>query len=136
LLAWIQKVVEHLDHREAPPPPIFTRIIAGEILEELARAQGTFVEVTAARRFAGASPSIVAGVLWSLLARELVEVHPDSGTIRPALDRLRQQGRVPQTLPRSLTDAFTNGVTSLRLTPAGGDYLHELRRRGPTRDDL
>jgi antitoxin component of MazEF toxin-antitoxin module len=136
LLAWTQKVVELLDHREAPAPPIFTRVVAGEILEELARAQGTFVEVTASRRFGGASSSVVAGVLWSLLARELVEVHPDSSSIRPALERLRQQGRVPQTLPSSLTDALINGVTLLRLTPAGGDYLHELRRRETTRDDL
>lgn len=135
LLAWAQKIVEHLDHREAPPPPIYTRVVAGEILEELARAQGTFVEVTAARRFAGASSSVVAGVLWSLLARELVEVHPDSSSVRPALERLRQQGRIPQTLPTSLTDALTNGVTLLRLTPAGGDYLHELRRREPTPDE-
>jgi antitoxin component of MazEF toxin-antitoxin module len=130
LLAWAQKIVEHLDQREAPPPPIYTRVVAGEILEELARAQGTFVEVTAAR-----SSSVVAGVLWSLLARELVEVHPDSSSIRPALERLRQQGRIPQTLPTSLTDALTNGVTLLRLTPAGGDYLHELRRREPTPDE-
>lgn len=131
LLAWIQKVVVFLEHREAPRRPIFTREVAREVLEELAKAHGMFVEVTAARSFGGGSPSVVAGVLWALLAEERVEVHPDSTAIRPALERMRQQGRVPQTLPSSLADALTNGVTLLRLTPAGGDYLYELRKSEP-----
>jgi len=125
----MQQIGEYLTAQLFPPTkPIFTRQVALAILEELADARGTFREITAARPFANASPDVVAGVLWFLLARGYVEVHSDSHTIRPMLDRLRQQGRVPETLPDSLADSLKNGVTLLRMTALGGEQLHELRR--------
>lgn len=129
LRAWMQKVGEQLTAQKPPTPkPIFTRQVALAVLEELADARGTFREITAARPFANATPDVVAGVLWFLLARGYIEVHSDSHTIRPMLERMRQQGRVSESLPDSLADSFKNGVTLLRLTPLGGDYLHELRK--------
>ncbi|MBX3160809.1 MAG: AbrB/MazE/SpoVT family DNA-binding domain-containing protein [Deltaproteobacteria bacterium] len=128
LQAWMRKVVEQLTAQRPPTPkPIFTREVARALLDELADARGTFREITAAQPFAQASPDIVAGVLWFLLARGYIELHPESHTVRPVLERMRQQGRVPDSLPDSLADSFKNGVTLLRLTPLGGEYLHELR---------
>jgi hypothetical protein len=121
--------VQELSARRPPSPrPILTRQVALEVLEVLADARGTFREITAARPFANASPDVVAGVLWFLLARGHVEVHPDSHTIRPTLEHLRRQGRVPEHAPESVAESFKQGVTLLRLTPLGGDYLHELRK--------
>lgn len=98
------------------------------MLEDLADARGTFREITAARPFANASPEVVASVLWFLLARGYVEVHADSHTIRPTLEHLRRHGRVPEHAPESVAESFKQGVTLLRLTPLGGDHLHELRK--------
>ena len=127
--AWLQKIWEQLEAQRPPAAkPIFTRQVSLAVLEELADARGAFQEITAARPFANASPDVVAGVLWFLLARGHIEVHPESRTIRPMLERMRQQGRVPDSLPDSLAESFKNGVTLLRLTPSGGEYLHELRK--------
>lgn len=126
--AWLQQVVQQLSARKPPPPrPILTRQTALAVLEELADARGTYREITAARPFAGASPDVVAHVLWFLLSKGYAEVHPDSSTIRPTLEHLRRHGQVPESVPDSLTDSFQHGVTLLRLTARGGDYLHELR---------
>ena len=126
--AWLQQIVQELNARRPPPPrPILTRQVALEVLEELADARGTFREITAARPFANAPPDVVAGVLWFLLARGYVEVHADSHTIRPTLEHLRRQGRVPEHAPASVAESFKQGMTLLRLTPLGGDHLHELR---------
>lgn len=128
LRVWMQDIGEQLTAQLPPPTkPIFTRQVALAVLEELADARGTFREITAARPFVNASPDVVAGVLWFLLARGYVEVHSDSHTIRPMLERLRQQGRVPEHLPDSVADSLKNGVTLLRITPLGGEHLHELR---------
>lgn len=126
--AWLQQIVMSLVARPPAPVPILTRQVALAVLEDLARGHGAFREVTAARPFANASPDVVANVLWFLLVRGYVQVHPDSTTIRPTLDRLGQQGRVPSTPPASIADALRNGVTLLRMTPAGGEHLHQLRQ--------
>jgi antitoxin component of MazEF toxin-antitoxin module len=127
--AWLQQIVHELNARRPPSPrPILTRQVALEVLEELADARGTFREITAARPFANASPDVVAGVLWFLLTRGYVEVHADSHTIRPTLEHLRRQGRIPEHAPESIAESFKEGVTLLRLTPLGGDHLHELRK--------
>lgn len=129
--AWLQQIVQELLALRPPPPrPILTRQVALEVLEELAAARDTFREITAARPFANATPDVVAGVLWFLLAKGYVEAHRDSHTIRPTLEHLRRQGqgRVPEHAPESVIESFTRGVTLLRLTPLGGDYLHELRK--------
>ena len=54
------------------------------------------------------------------------------------LDRFRQHGRVPETAPDSIAAGLANGVTLLRLTAAGGEYLHELRttERAPPQSSL
>ncbi len=127
--AWLQQIVQELIAGRPPPPrPILTRQVALEVLEVLEDARGTFREITAARPFANATPDMVAGVLWFLLAKGYVEVHPDSHTIRPTLEHLRRQGRVPEHAPESVAESFKQGVTLLRLTPLGGDYLYELRK--------
>lgn len=128
LQGWMNRVVTHLIARKPAPKPIITRQVALAVLEELADARGTFREITAARPFANASPDVVAGVLWFLLAHGHVEVHADSSTIRPVLERLRQRGRIPESLPDSLADSFKNGVTLLRMTALGGEHLDQLRR--------
>ncbi len=127
--AWLQRIVQELIAGRPPPPrPILTRQVALEVLEVLADARDTFREITAARPFANAAPDVVAAVLWFLLAKGYVEVHPDSHTIRPTLEHLRRQGRIPEHAPESVAESFKQGVTLLRLTPLGGDYLHELRK--------
>lgn len=128
LRSWIRHIVERLLSQRPPSPkPILPRQVALEVLEDLSDTGGVFREITAARSYANAPLSVVAQVLWFLVAREYVEVPQDSSTIRPALDRFRQQGRIPETLPESLAESFKNGVILLRLTPAGGEHLHELR---------
>ena len=128
LRSWMKQIVHQMNaQRPAPPKPILTRQVALALLEDLSDARDTFREVTAARPYAGASPSFVAGVIWFLLAQGYVEVHADSSTIRPTLERFRNHGRVPESPPDSLADSLKNGVTLLRMTPLGGEYLHELR---------
>lgn len=122
-----QTLQELLATKASPSPPIFTRQVSLAILEELAAARGSYLEITAARRFAGADSSVVASVLWFLIARGYLEVHPESTAIRPALERYRKQGAIPENLPAMLSESLTQGMTLLRLSPAGGEYLYQLR---------
>lgn len=126
---WMRRVVEqHLRSQPPPEPPIITRTIAREVLEELAEARGAYREITAGRPYAGAAPDLVANVLWFLIARAHVELHPESRVLRPIVERLRMQQALSDHVPESVMSPLSEGVTLMRLTAAGGEYLHQLRR--------
>ena len=113
------------------PAPLLADQVRRKLLEYLA-ARNLYEDLSAGpgwpQRFGATSPDLLIEVAWDLLVRGMIAASDASKVVRPAVERAldTKDARMPPQVAKALRE----GLTEVKLTVAGSDYLRTLRDAG------
>jgi hypothetical protein len=113
------------------PTPLLADQVRKKLLEYLA-ARNLYEDLSAGpgwpQKFGATSPDLLIEVVWDLLVRGMIAASDESKVVRPAVERAvnMKDARMPPHVAKALRD----GLTEVKITVAGSDYLRTLREAG------
>jgi hypothetical protein len=113
------------------PPPLLADQVRRKLLEYLA-TRNLYEDLSAGpgwpQKFGATSPDLLIEVTWDLLVRGMIAASDESKIVRPAVERAMSAR--DERLPPHVAKALRDGLTEVKLTVAGSDYLRTLRDAG------
>jgi predicted component of type VI protein secretion system len=113
------------------PAPLLADQVRRKVLEYVA-ARNLYEDLSAGpgwpQKFGATSPDLLIEVVWDLLVRNMISASEASKVVRPAVEHAIST-KDPR-LQAHVAKALQDGLTELKITVPGSDYLRTLREAG------